>query len=209
MNQRRTRRVKDESESINRDLIEIIKKYRKYTTKREWRFYLLSISVTSLIMFIIVYLLGDTNKNLLNSINEITVVSLTIVAIITGFNTTSLSVIASSNNRILKFLKNKKLNNNSDLKDTILKQILVFFSFSMIYGLFILFLGILIILIFKYIDNLEIYPCFLEFFWIKIMLLIFGFLWLSAILFALITSIRNASLLYRYVLFVADYEDDK
>ncbi|WP_039169602.1 hypothetical protein [Bacillus altitudinis] len=160
MNQRRTRRVKDESESINRDLIEIIKKYRKYTTKREWRFYLLSISVTSLIMFIIVYLLGDTNKNLLNSINEITVVSLTIVAIITGFNTTSLSVIASSNNRILKFLKNKKLNNNSDLKDTILKQILVFFSFSMIYGLFILFLGILIILIFKYIDNLEIYPCF-------------------------------------------------
>ncbi len=32
------------------------------------------------------------------------------------------------------------------------------------------------------------------------MLLIFGFLWLSAILFALITSIRNASLLYRYVL---------
>ncbi|PRS04353.1 hypothetical protein [Bacillus halotolerans] len=208
MKQRRFKRVKEESDNINRDIFEIIKKYKKYTTKKEWIFYLLTISITSLIMFLLISTLCDTNKNLLNSINEITTVSLTIVAIITGFNTTSLSVIASSNNKILRFLKSKKLSNGKSANDTILQQILVFFSFSMIYGLFILFIGILIILLFKYLYNLESFPAYLEVLWLKIFLLIFGILWLAAILFALVTSIRNASLLYRYVLFVADYEED-
>lgn len=111
MKQRRIKRVKEESDNINRDIFEIIKKYKKYTTKKEWIFYLLTISITSLIMFLLISILCDTNKNLLNSINEITTVSLTIVAIITGFNTTSLSVIASSNNKILRFLKSKKISN--------------------------------------------------------------------------------------------------
>ncbi|MEC1663377.1 hypothetical protein [Bacillus halotolerans] len=208
MKQRRFKRVKEESDNINRDIFEIIKKYKKYTTKKEWIFYLLTISITSLIMFLLISTLCDTNKNLLNSINEITTVSLTIVAIITGFNTTSLSVIASSNNKILRFLKSKKLSSGKSANDTILQQILVFFSFSMIYGLFILFIGILIILLFKYLYNLESFPAYLEVLWLKIFLLIFGILWLAAILFALVTSIRNASLLYRYVLFVADYEED-
>ncbi|AGI28474.1 hypothetical protein [Bacillus subtilis] len=208
MKQRRIKRVKEESDNINRDIFEIIKKYKKYTTKKEWIFYLLTISITSLIMFLLISILCDTNKNLLNSINEITTVSLTIVAIITGFNTTSLSVIASSNNKILRFLKSKKISNGKSANDTILQQILVFFSFSMVYGLLILFIGILIILVFKYLYNLESFPAYLEVLWLKIFLLIFGFLWLALILFALVTSIRNASLLYRYVLFVADYEEN-
>lgn len=78
----------------------------------------------------------------------------------------------------------------------------------MVYGLLILFIGILIILVFKYLYNLESFPAYLEVLWLKIFLLIFGFLWLALILFALVTSIRNASLLYRYVLFVADYEEN-
>ncbi|ATC52511.1 MULTISPECIES: hypothetical protein [Bacillus] len=210
MTQRRIRRVKkDKSDKLNRDLWEIIKDYKRYTTKSEWRFYFISISLTSLVMFSLIACFIDTNKNLLNSINEITTVSLTIVAILTGFNTTSLSVIASSNNKILKFLKSKTLKNNVlDSKDSILKQILVFFSFSMIYGLFILFIGILIILLFKYLYSLEEFPEFLEMMFVKVSVLLFGFFWLAAILFALVTSIRNASLLYRYVLFIADYNED-
>ncbi len=43
---------------------------------------------------------------------------------------------------------------------------------------------------------------------VKVLVLLFGFFWLAAILFALVTSIRNASLLYRYVLFIADYNED-
>lgn len=207
--QRRIRRVKNgKSEKLNRDLWEIINNYKKYTTKKEWKFYLLTVSLTSLIVFLLVACFIDTNKNLLNSINEITTVSLTIVAILTGFNTTSLSVIASSNNKILKFLKNKKLYNRDNENGSILKQILVFFSFSMVYGLFILFLGVLIILLFKYLYSMETFPFDFEGIVIKVWLLIFGFLWLAAILFALVTSIRNASLLYRYVLFIADYEEN-
>ncbi|SEM79603.1 hypothetical protein SAMN04489762_1058 [Terribacillus saccharophilus] len=203
---RRTVEV-DDTNKLNRDFKEIFSNYKLYTTKAEWRLYLLVPIAISTLLFVLMAILEEKNTTIYNSILDINNVSVNVIAILAGFNTTCLSIIAASNNKVLKFLTKKKLEGSSDQGGTVLKQIVVFFSFSIVYELIIIFFGILLVMVSKYIPNLSEFDI-LTGINARIILVIIGIGWLSAILFALVTSLRNASLLYRYVLFVADYRDD-
>lgn len=210
MNQRRkVRSAKDNGdyENINRDLFEIILNYKRYTTKKEWQFYIILPLLLSTIVFIFIGFFEPYNMGILNSILDINQTSLTVIAILAGFNTTSLSIIAASNNKVLRYLQNVKLKKDSE-NGSVLKQIISFFSFAIIFQLIILVIGLFLSMISKNLKEFSELFSFLNGLAVRIPLSILGVLWLSAILFALIISVRNATLLYRYVLFIADYKDE-
>jgi hypothetical protein len=211
MMKRRIRSVKEEGNynKINRDFIEVVSNYKRYTTKKEWRYYLLLPFVISTLIFISIGLLEDSNINLMKSILDINQLSLTVMAILAGFNTTSLSIIAASNIKILRYLKNVKLENEEQGNESALKQIVSFFSFAIIYQLIVLVIGIVLEMSSKNLkDFAELVP-FMSGLVVRIPLTVLGAFWLASILFALIISLRNATLLYRYVLFIADYSDEE
>lgn len=205
-NQRRTGTYKDESEynKPGRDFREVISNYKKYTTNFEFRLFLAIPIISSIFIFAFYWFFGNSNADLLNRIMEMNRDSLTVIAILAGFNTTSLSIIAASNNNVLKFLRQHKL---PDSEDTLLKQLVSFFSFAILLQLMVLTIGILLSMISKsFMDISNAFPV-LSGLVVKIPLTLLGALWLGAVIFVIIISIRNATLLYRYVLFVADYDE--
>lgn len=201
MNQKRRIGKFKEVDSYNkpgRDIKEIFVNYKSYITKTELRLFISIPIVISMITFCYLGFFEDSNTTLLDYIVEMNHISLTVIAILAGFNTTSLSIIAASNNR--------KLNNASEkLKPSgVLRQLVTFFSFAIVMQLFVLMTGILFSIISKTLVDVSNYFNFLSGLTVKLPLLVFGTLWLSLILFTIIISIRNATLLYRYVIFVAD-----
>ena len=199
-------KVEDDYNKPGRDFREVIANYKKYTTQTEFRLFLGIPLVASVLVFVYFWFFEKSNSNLLGYIMEMNQSSLTVVAILAGFNTTSLSIIASSNNKVLKFLKQHKL---KDSEDTVLKQLVSFFSFAILVQLIVLVIGIMLSMISKSFNDVAIMVPLLSGLAAKIPLSILGVAWLGTVLFTIIISIRNATLLYRYVLFVADYDDEQ
>lgn len=208
MLKRRIRKVKetDDYNKPGRDFKEIITNYIKLTTKTERKIFLGLPLAASILVFIYFWFFEKSNINLLGYIMEMNQSSLTVVAILAGFNTTSLSIIAASNNKVLKYLKKHKVNGG---EETVLKQLVSFFSFAILLQLMVLVIGILLSMISKSFSDVSIMFPVLSGAFVKIPLSILGAIWLGAVLFTIIISIRNATLLYRYVLFIADYDDEE
>ncbi|GIP61929.1 hypothetical protein J32TS6_04840 [Virgibacillus pantothenticus] len=192
---RRTGKYKeiDDYNKLGRDIKEIFRNYKKYITKTESRLFLGIPVIISIIIFCYLGFFEESNTTLLSHIVEMNQVALTVIAILAGFNTTSLSIIAASNN--------KKL---SISNDGVLRQLTTFFSFAIVVQLLVLIAGILFSIISKTLDDVSLFFTFLSGLTVKLPLLLFGAFWLTLILFTIIISIRNATLLYRYVIFVAD-----
>lgn len=204
---RRTGRFKKEDgyNKIGRDFREIITNYKRYTTKTEFKIFIGIPVFISVLVFSYLGLFENSNLKLLQIIVSLNTDALTVIAILAGFNTTSLSIIAASNNKVLKYLKRHKTDDN---KTTILQQLVSFCAFAILIQLIVLASGLTLAIISNnFADVSVIMPAFTGVS-AKVLLSIFGAIWFGSILFTIIISIRNATLLYRYVLFIADYTDD-
>lgn len=205
---RRTGKFKEDEEynKPGRDFKEVITNYVKLTTKTERKIFFGIPIVAAVLVFVYFWFFERSNIDLLGSIMEMNQSSLTVVAILAGFNTTSLSIIAASNNKVLNYLKQHKVNGK---EETVLKQLVSFFSFAILLQLIVLVAGIVLSMIGKnFKDIAAMFPLFSGVF-VKIPLSVLGVIWLGTILFTIIISIRNATLLYRYVLFIADYKEEQ
>lgn len=207
MMNRRTGKFKeaDDYNKPGRDFKEVFSNYKKYTTDTEFKLFLGMPLTASILVFIYFWFFEKSNTQLLSYIMDMNQSSLTVIAILAGFNTTSLSIIAASNNKVLKYLKKNKIENSDD---TILKQLVSFFSFAILLQLIVLATGILLSMVTKSFDGvIEVFP-YISGLIVKLPLSIIGVIWLGLVLFTIIISIRNATLLYRYVLFIADYDEN-
>lgn len=194
----------DEYNRPGRDFREVFKNFKKYTTPLEFKMFIGTPIVISIIIFISFLLIDISNTNLLKVIIEMNSKSLTVIAILAGFNTTSLAIIAASNSSVLKFLRQHTVSNGNG---SLLKQLVSFFSFAILIQLIVLIAGILLEVISSSFSEIGSALPFLSGLLVKVPLSILGAVWLSSILFTIIISVRNATLLYRYVLFVADYDE--
>lgn len=200
MMKRRIRKSKDVDDfnKPGRDIREIFKNYKAAITKTEAKIFLGVPLVISILIFICLAVFEQSNTVLLEYIVEINKVSLNVIAILAGFNTTSLSIIAANNNKTLS-----NLGNDENEKKEIVRQLVTFFAFAIVIQLIVLILGILFSIISKSFNEISLMLPFLSGMVVKIPLLAFGVIWLTIILFTIIISIRNATLLYRYVIFMA------
>lgn len=189
-----------ESESINTHYYEILKNYYKYMSRGELLIDSLFPMGISLILFTFFYFFEPSTTNILNSILDINNISLAVIAILAGFNTTSLAIIASSNKEVLKNIFNRKSN---DGKSNILEQTVSFFTFAILFQISTLVIGTIIAVGSNNIVNLYIFFGFTVHPYAKIATAFVGFIWLSIIIYALFISLRNVTLLYRYILFLA------
>lgn len=194
----------DDYNRRGRDFREVIKNFKEYTTPFEFKMFLGIPILASLIVFTIFYIIDISNTELLTIVIEMNSDALTVIAILAGFNTTSLAIIAASNSSVLKFLRQHTITNGNG---SLLKQLVSFFSFAILIQLIVLIAGILLEVISNSFNEISSSVSFLSGLWVKIPLSLLGAIWLSAILFTIIISVRNATLLYRYVLFVADYDE--
>ncbi len=187
------------NDSVNKHIFIIIKDFFRFSTKAEIRFDILFSLFLSFIFFGLLALIEPSNKSLLSTIDKINGTALAVIAILAGFNITSLSIIAASNKealtKIVKLGKDKTKNN-------VLKQIITFFSYSILIQLIILVIGTILVIIINSAQGLHSTFDFLNWVTIRVFLFISGFIWVSAILYSLFISIRNVALLYRYVIYV-------
>ncbi|GED61529.1 hypothetical protein [Brevibacillus formosus] len=99
---------------------------------------------------------------------------------------------------ILDFENSSEGNNHN-----ILKQVLTFFSYAIVIQLIILVLGSIFVVLNK--NSQQIYTVigFINTTWAKVIISCLGAIWFTIILHSLLVSIRNVSLLYRYILYLA------
>lgn len=178
--------------------------YRKFSTKKE-RFFDWAIPaiIAFIISILIIFIISDVDGifTLLIDFNNIV---LTIVAILAGFNTASLSVIAASNTKVLGQLDASVRIDRKDEKSTLLRQILSLFGYSIIIELGILILGTIFIFLLN--GGSELAEIFINS--AKIILIIrigtgaFIFFWIWIILHCLFVSIRSISILYNFILYL-------
>lgn len=203
---KRTGKVKetDDYNKPGRDFKEVLTNYKKYTTSFEFKTFLGIPIIASIIVFSTFLLIDISNAELLRIVIDMNSDALTVIAILAGFNTTSLAIIAASNSSVLKFLRQHTVENGDG---TLLKQLVSFFSFAILIQLIVLIGGLLLEVISNSFSGIASSFSFLSGLAVTIPLSLLGALWLGAILFTIIISLRNATLLYRYVLFVADYDE--
>lgn len=195
---------KPKQKSINADFFEIVKGYYSFSSAREKVFDGVMPVIISLTFFIIISLVNVSNTEILNVINDINTIALSVMTILAGFNTTSLAIIASTNRELLQQLfdvKTEKSHSN------ILKQVVTFFTFAIMLQIVIVAIGIVIALVNSHLYNIYLEIGIVNWPLARSGVIIFGFIWISVILYSLFISIRNISLLYRYVLFLGKKED--
>jgi hypothetical protein len=220
---------REKTGNVNGPIWEICKSYYKISTPNELGVDWLVPLTASLISFIILGLFSSTNTGFYKSVISITTTAINVMAILAGFNTASLAIIASTNKNVLKLLNmaNKKnpspkYNQEENIslfkrikyvifgteKENILKITIIFFSYAIILQILILILGSILVV---FSDNLADINRNLDLFesnYIRIIITIVGCIWFTIILHSLFVTLRNVSLIYRYILFLGK-EDDK
>ncbi|MBE7148916.1 hypothetical protein MN093_14415 [Bacillus mycoides] len=183
---------------INNEIIEVFKNYFKYSSRAELGFDIVIPVIISLLIFVSLAFLEPSNKQFLLNIKEVNNTSMAIMAILAGFNTTSLAIIATAGGSALGHLYQLKIKNN------IVNQIITFFTFAIMSQIIILIFGIIILILSNSLQgiygNIGLHLSWIN---IRIPLFVLAFLWGTFNLFSLFVSLRNVSLLYRYILFVA------
>lgn len=190
--------------SVNADTNNILFGFFKFATTKEKRFDIGLPFAISAIIFVSAYFLIRSNQNLLDIVKDLNSVSLSIMSILAGFNTTSLAVIASTQQKTLfrLFEKNGQKNDKN-----ILEQLLTFFSYSIIIQLILIILGSLLLVMLKYASDLYKNLSFVNYFSSHIILSVVGLIWLGLVLHTLFISIRNVTILYHYVVFIGSEKE--
>lgn len=207
-------------------VFKIIKTYLKDSTPSELRFDILTPIFLSLILaFTTLYFLPNPRQQLL-LISEMNGVSITIISILAGFNTASLAIIASAHKETLlkEISPNSLVNDEVDLKDSFdeeplgffrkvvilltnnstdnkMRTLISFFSYAIISQLIIIVIGLSLAVIFSAISksNTELLQTN-----IYVELLIsqsFSVIWISMIFHAIFLSIRNADIIFQFILY--------
>ncbi|WP_279620600.1 hypothetical protein NQ126_010010 [Priestia megaterium] len=193
------RPVSREKKSVNSHLEEIFKNYFIFASKKENIFDISIPVVISLIIFVILFFFEPSNSSILKSISNVNAIALSIIAISAGLNTACLTLVATAQQETLKKLYNSGENPE---ERNILKQVITFFAFSILFQLIILVIGTVFGTISENIPHIYKELEFISQGAAKIILVVFGFVWVSIILYSFFISIRNIALLYRYVLYV-------
>lgn len=198
MNQKlRHQKVKKGKKSVNQYLILITKKYFLNSTRSELSFDVGVPFIVSVVLFSIVGMLSASTVDIIHVFTVITTNSLSVLAILAGFNTTCLAVIASTNQETLKNLVEQ---GSKDGKDSILHKIITFFSYAICTEILLLITSIIYMIINKNISDII---GFYSGVGIKTVVSIVGVISATALLHTLFVSLRNVSLLFMYVLFIA------
>lgn len=179
----------------NSFLIEIFNKYRKISTYSEKTFdlffpFLIAILTYFFMYSYSAYLISDFSKNFL-SINS---VILTSTAILAGFNTASIAVIAGSQSELVEQLKATPA--EYDPNETKFSVLLVFYTWSILIQLSIILVGISANLYAQFLID-STFKNHLTPNWVYILFST----WVFIVLHSIFISFRNTKLLYVFVNF--------
>lgn len=190
-----------------------IKNYLQYSTPKELFFDLIIPLILAIFVTITTFSLIPSPRDLAVIIQEINGLTITITAILAGFNTASLAIIASSGNLIpadnklscenndlkgIKKLKNLIMNNPSR---NAIEAVVSFFSYAVISQLIILVFSLLLnVILSSLLKNIDVFPNLTP---IYKMILLSGFsvFWIFLILHSIFLSIRNIDIISNFVKF--------
>lgn len=180
--------------SVNYDIFKIIKNYFKESSKQEIRFDLL---VPFCISSIIVFFLYLSKVNMLGILKEINDVIISVMSILAGFNTASVAIIASSNPLgIVEAMENQGDHSEGQ---RLLNSLTSYFSYAIILQLFILIVSIIAAITLKFFDMGTITDNKYLFISLSLIFII----WFTLVLNSLLITLRNASILHNFILFLA------
>nr|WP_054549362.1 hypothetical protein [Lysinibacillus sphaericus] len=199
--------------------------YIKFSTPKELTFDCIVPIVLSTLTVILVAFIIPTPRGFAEIIKELNSIIITIIAILAGFNTASLTIIASSAKSIMPKKNNpskkdsnipsadpKGLNklinlirNNPSGKE--LDAVISFFAYAVISQLLILVISLLVNIVlssFLKIESImpDIKQCYKQ-----SMLVIFSSIWVSLVLHSIFLSIRNIDIISHFIKF-SSKEDD-
>lgn len=180
--------------SVNYDIFKIIKNYFKESSKQEIRFDLL---VPFCISSIIVFFLYLSRVNMLDILKEINDVIISVMSILAGFNTASVAIIASSNPLgVVEAMENQGDHSEGQ---RLLNSLTSYFSYAIILQLFILIVSIIAAITLKFFDMSTIADNKYLFISLSMIFII----WFTLVLNSLLITLRNASILHNFILFLA------
>ncbi|MDD9312624.1 MAG: hypothetical protein ACQEW2_02465 [Bacillota bacterium] len=180
--------------SVNYDIFKIIKNYFKESSKQEIRFDLL---VPFCISSIIVFFLYLSKVNMLDILKEINDVIISVMSILAGFNTASVAIIASSNPLgVVEAMENQ---GDHIEGQRLLNSLTSYFSYAIILQLFILIVSIIAAITLKFFDMSTIADNKYLFISLSLIFII----WFTLVLNSLLITLRNASILHNFILFLA------
>lgn len=201
---KRERKLKPtNNRSVNEDLIEIFKNYFSFSSFREKLFDMGVPLLISLFLFLLLYLFQPSNNKIIATLIDFNNVSLYVITILVGFNTTSLSLIATANRESLQ----KLYVAGQESKDrSILKQLITFYAYTIFTGIFILIIGLMFGMFAKNLPDFYTQVGFIPHELARVLLISFAFVYLFSILYNLLLSLRNISILYRFIFFISKKE---
>jgi hypothetical protein len=195
-------RVRVNRRSVNYDIFKIIQNYFKLSSKEEIRF---DLAVPFIISVLTVYFLSKSGLNMLKVLQDINDVIISVMSILAGFNTASVAIIASSNPLGLVEAMgtqagNQRTNQTNDEEGRkLLNSLTSYFSYAIILQLFILIVSIIASITLKFFDI----KSFKENIYLFISLSSIFIIWLTLVLNSLLITLRNASILHNFILFLA------
>lgn len=166
--------------------------YIKYSGRNEL---LVDIPIPLVIAIIIVgcqYTLNPTLKDLLVSISNVNNGVLMAISILAGFNVASISVLATSNSKVMEYLRIKRSKNFP--KTNLFEMLMTFFVAAVILQLFIILIGLITLTVTTLYGLGDIPEVKVPF-----LLWLFMTLWIWIILVSIFVSIRNVKNLFVYV----------
>jgi hypothetical protein len=175
--------------------VKVILDYLKFSTKTEkiFDFFIPSLITAGILLFI--FYKDPSSGTVLKGIKDINNQSLTFISILAGFNIASISVIATSNSKLLTDLKqtpSKKIQDKS-----LYEVMLTFFSAAIVTQFFIILIGIVILVISSIVNfpnnfNIHYYH------WAFISV------WIYSLITTVFVSLRNLKTLF----YILVYEED-
>ncbi|OHR73702.1 hypothetical protein HMPREF3291_18430 [Bacillus sp. HMSC76G11] len=179
--------------SVNYDIYQVVKSYFKLSSKKEIRHDLLVPFVISVILVSVLLL---AKLDLLKILVDLNDVIITVMSILAGFNTASIAIISSSNT--VGFLQRLEQDGRQE-GDQLLKSLTSYFSFAIILQLFILIISIIASVILKLVK----YEYIVANIYNLTIFSILFILWFAIVLNSLLITLRNASILHNFILFLA------
>lgn len=190
--------VKRDRRSVNYDILKIIKNYFKLSSKEEIRFDLI---VPFLVSCILVFFLHVSELNMLKVLKDINDVIISVMSILAGFNTASVAIIASSNPLGFVDGMGKKINVSTNEAEgrELLDSLTTYFSYAIILQLLILIVSIVASISLKFMDI----KIIKDYIYLYFSLACIFIIWFTLVLNSLMITLRNASILHNFILFLA------
>lgn len=175
--------------------VKMIIDYLKFSTKTEktFDFFVPCLITTGILLFIFYH--EPATGTVLKGVKDINNQTLTFISILAGFNVASISVIATNNSSLLIHLKQKP--SRKAQGKSLYEIMLTFFTAAIVSQFFIIFIGI-IILVISSIINFPSDFTIQYYHWILIAI------WIYTLITTLFVSLRNLKTLF----FILVYEED-